>query len=225
MMTQQTPPATPKRSFVATALFAVVALVAGSFFGQYMERTRASTPQSKLDEAVQQFQAGYDDAAMKTLKPLADQGNAKAQYWLADIYENGLGVKKDLPAAIGLLIKSATQGFEPAERRLGSLYLQGDQTFQDFAKAQTWLRQAAATGDSQAEQQLGQIYAMGLGVSRNLPEAYGWYENAAIHGDGLAQHLRDTLVPQMSPADQAQGEQAAKKISADDTPPASPLQR
>jgi TPR repeat protein len=179
-----------------------------------MERIKKEAPQSKLADAVQDFRSGYDKAALALLKPLADEGQPKAQYWLADMYENGLGVTKNLLTARDLLEKSAAQSFVPAEERLGDLYLHGNETLQDFGKAQSWLHTAAIAGDSDAQRQLGQIFALGLGVPRDLPEAYGWYENAVLGGDGMASHLRDDLVARMAPPEIAKGEQDAKNIAA-----------
>jgi TPR repeat protein len=103
--------------------FVVAAAAVGLWEGQYIERSRPVTPQARLQEALQAFRSGYDQAALSILKPLADEGNPKAQYWLSDIYENGVGVKPDMATALALLDKSATQGFVPAERHLGELYL------------------------------------------------------------------------------------------------------
>jgi TPR repeat protein len=192
-----------------------LALLAGILGGQYIQRSQPVPPQTKLQHAVQELQSGYDAAALAMLKPLADGGNPKAQYWLADIYQNGLGVKPDMAMAVALLEKAAAQGLVPAERRLGGIYLEGDQTLQNFAKAQTWLHKAAVAGDSQAQRQLGHIFALGLGVPADRSEAYGWYENAALSGDGLAQHLRDDILTRMSPAEITKGEQDAKDIAAE----------
>ena len=214
-----TPEALPKRKpvqLIAAGLFAfaAVAVIAGFYGGRYIDRTRVQSPQEKLQEALQAFRSGYDQTALSVFKPLADEGNPKAQYWLADMYENGTGVKPDPSAARDLLEKSAAQGFLPAEERLGNLYLRGTQTLQDFGKAQNWLHSAAIAGDGAAQRELGQIFALGLGVPRDLPEAYGWYENAVLSGDGLAPHLRDDLLTRMSPAEIEKGEQIAKDIEA-----------
>lgn len=200
----------PQRNLIMAVAFAAAALLGGYFGGQFQERNRAVTPQTKLQVAVEAFRSGYDQAALSMLKPLADEGSPKAQYWLADIYENGLGVKRDMPTALSLLEKSAAQGFVPAERHLGELYLRGTGTLQDFGKAQTWLRKAAIAGDAGAQRQLGHINALGLGVAADLPQAYGWYANAVLGGDGLAPHMRDDILQRMSPEQIAKGEQMAK---------------
>ena len=192
-----------------------VALLAGVVGDRYFVPPPPVKPQTKVQYALEELRSGYDQTALALLKPLADEGNPKAQYWLADIYENGLGVKQDMATAITLLEKSAAQGFVPAERHLGGLYLHGNETLQNFAKAQTWLHKAAVAGDAESQRELGHIYALGLGVAADRPEAYGWYENAALNGDGLAPHMRDDLLTRMTPAEITKGEQDAKDIAAD----------
>lgn len=128
-MIKQTPQAKFGFGLSTIAVFALAFGLVGSLVGQYVEKSRVSDPQSRLQVAIQNFQSGYDQAALSTLRPLADQGNAKAQYWLADIYENGLGVKKDVATSTSLLEKSAAQGFAPAEGRLGALYLTARRRF------------------------------------------------------------------------------------------------
>lgn len=214
-----TPSASIRRMQLILLAGFIVASVAAAFFGgRYVERGRFNATSARLAVGVEALQSGEDGAALSTLTPLADAGNPKAQYWLADMYEHGLGVKTDMTAAIAWLDKSAGHGFVPAEQRLGELYLYGDETLQDFSRARTWLQQAALAGDGAAQRDLGQIYALGLGVPANNPEAYGWYENAVIHGDGMAAHLRDDLVSRMSPNDITKGEQIAKTLAAEIKP-------
>jgi TPR repeat protein len=96
-----------------------------------------------MQYGLQALRAGYDQTALSMLKPLAAEGNERAQYWVADIYENGWGVPRDRKAAIAMLEQSAARGFVPAERHLGSLYLRGNEMLQDFGRAQDLLRKAA----------------------------------------------------------------------------------
>jgi len=194
------------------------ALVAGLVAGYFVKESPLK-PDAKLQIALEAFRSGNDATALSLLTPLANEGNAKAQYWLADIYEDDdQGVKSDVAKAHALLEKSAAQGFVPAERHLGQLYLRGTATLQDFGKAQSWLHKAATAGDYRAQEQLGHIYALGLGVPQDKGQAYGWYENAALHGDGLAERMRDNLLKLMSPTEIGKGEQTAKEIAANIKP-------
>ena len=83
-----------------------VALLAGVVGDRYFVPPPPVKPQTKVQYALEELRSGYDQTALALLKPLADEGNPKAQYWLADIYENGLGVKQDMATAITLLEKS-----------------------------------------------------------------------------------------------------------------------
>src|SRR5258708_22546075 len=198
---------------VAAGILAAVALAFVG--GRLAERGVFRSSPAQLGLGVKALQTGDDRSALSLLKPLADTGNPQAQYWLADLYENGLGVDRDMITAVSLLERSAQQGFVPAERRLGELYLNGDETLQDFGKAASWLHKAAAAGDGGAQRDLGRIYALGLGVPRDPAEAYAWYETAAVDGDRLASRRRDDLVTRMSPDDIARGQDLAKTIAAD----------
>ena len=68
------------------------------------------------------FQDGFDaykrqdyKTAYKLFLPLAEQGNADAQYNLALMYENGQGVPQDYKEAIRLFRLSAEQKHEQAQ--------------------------------------------------------------------------------------------------------------
>jgi TPR repeat protein len=193
--------------------YAVPAIAVAFFLGRAVEHDAYAAPAEKMTVAIEALRSGNDAMALSLFKPLADGGDSKAQYWLADMYENGLGVKQDKTAALGLLKDSAAQGFVLAEQRLGELYLSGSETLQDFGKASTWLRKAAVAGNGRAERDVGNIFALGLGVNRDPVQAYAWYENAILHGDGPAKNLRDGLVAKMSADDIAKGEEAARDIA------------
>lgn len=66
-------------------------------------------------------QAKFIDLATKS----AEQGNAKGQYILANIYREGLGVAIDLPKALDLYTKSANQGNPESQNMLGYFYREG----------------------------------------------------------------------------------------------------
>lgn len=215
-MTEQTskPGETKALPILVAAGIVAAVLVVGLFGGRFMEKSRPMTADAKLQMALEAFRSGYDQTALALLTPLAKDGNAKAQYWLADIYsDDDPNSKPDRAKEQALLEKSAGQGFVPAERRLGELYLRGTATFQDFGKAQLWLHKAAVAGDATAQEELGHIFGLGLGVAPDQSQAYAWYENSALHGDGLAERLRDDLVKRMSSSEIDKGEQAAREIA------------
>ena len=78
------------------------------------------------------FQAGLDASkrgdfttALREWKPLAEAGNADAQYNLGYLYEKGQGVAKDFAEAMKWYGKAADQGDARALGNIGYLYEKG----------------------------------------------------------------------------------------------------
>ena len=73
----------------------------------------------KLEEGVKAYAAGDYDAAVKILRPLADQGDVGAQFNLGIAYEMGHGVPKNNKEAVMWFRKAAEQGYARAQYKLG----------------------------------------------------------------------------------------------------------
>jgi TPR repeat protein len=99
--------------------------------------------QYKPDDAV---------AALRELKPLAEQGNAQAQFSLGSLYYQGWGVPQDYREAVGWLRKAAEQGHRFSQSMLGTLFAEGVQGVveKDQPQALMWFIFAAAGGDVEA---------------------------------------------------------------------------
>jgi hypothetical protein len=76
-------------------------------------------------------------------KPLAESGDAKAQNYVGEINEKGLGVRPDYKAAADWYRRAAEQGYAPAQINLGELYERGLGVPKDPAEAQKWYRRAS----------------------------------------------------------------------------------
>lgn len=74
-----------------------------------------------LEDGHAAYLRGDIDTALSLWTPLAEQGNAEAQYMLGLIYFNGRYVPKDHDVAEHWLALSAAQGNEDAELLLGVL--------------------------------------------------------------------------------------------------------
>ena len=101
------------------------------------------------------FQAGEDAykkgdyaTALKQWRPLAEQGDASAQFRLAYMYVNGYGVPEDMTEAARWYRRAAEQGLAPAQFNLGWLYFLGRGVPQDDKEAVRWYRLAAAQGNA-----------------------------------------------------------------------------
>lgn len=93
-------------------------------------------------------------AAVRELKPLAEQGNAEAQFNLGSLYYQGRGVPQDYAEAARWMRKAAEQGHVSSQTTLGSIYAEGVQGAiqKDYPQALMWFVFAAAQGDREALQ-------------------------------------------------------------------------
>ena len=106
------------------------------------------------------FQAGEDAyhrgdyaTAQREWRPLAEQGDANAQYNLGVMYDFEKGVLQDFATARQWYEKAAAQGHAGAQNNLGGLYEFGHGVAQDYVRAYMWYYVAAAhpTGDGQKD--------------------------------------------------------------------------
>jgi TPR repeat protein len=116
---------------------------------------------------------------LETAQPLAEQGDAKAQFFMAKLYAKGDGVPKDFFKAVEYYRRSALQGYAKAQNNLAAFYARGWGVTQDFSEALKWFGKAAEQGDPAAEYSLGLYNELGLGVATNKAEALNWYQKAA----------------------------------------------
>lgn len=86
--------------------------------------------------------------SLKRWLPVAEQGNAEAQYYVARIYANGMGgVPLDYVKASEWYQRAADQKYGPALQELGYLYEEGLGVPQDRLRGLNLQRQASGLGD------------------------------------------------------------------------------
>jgi TPR repeat protein len=90
----------------------------------------------------------------KTLKD-ARIGTMEAQYELALMYANGVGVSLDIAKALHWLQQAATRGLASAQLLLATRYLSGVGVERDEPAALLWLSKAVAQGNTKAILRLG----------------------------------------------------------------------
>jgi uncharacterized protein len=96
-----------------------------------------------LEDGIAAYQKGNYAAAMSYWRPLADQGNARAQFNLGLLYGHGQGVPQDYAQAIAWYRKAADQGDAFAQENLGSMYANGRGVTQDYVQADMWFSLSA----------------------------------------------------------------------------------
>ncbi len=125
--------------------------------------------------------------AAKEYRPLAERGNAEAQYRIGRMYEFGNFYPQDKTQGIAWVRKAADQGHVDAEQELGVVYATGDGVPQDDAQAVAWFRKAADHGDATAQYNMGLMYAKGAGVTKDYAQAFDWWRKAATQDNADAQ--------------------------------------
>ena len=132
-------------------------------------------------------QRGDFATALQEWQPLAEAGNATAQYNLGVMHANGEGVLQDDGEAARWYRLAAEQGNAAAQLNLGFMYEAGKGVPRDGLEAIRWYRMAAEQGSAAAQLNLGFMYDEGQDILRDPAEAVRWYRLAAEQGNGAAQ--------------------------------------
>lgn len=101
-----------------------------------------------LDAGVAAFQTGDYKTAYEHFRPLAEKGEAAAQFWLGSMYSTGYGVTENDPEAVKWMKASARQGYVDAQVALGGIYFLGRDAPPDYVSSQMWLIVAGENGFS-----------------------------------------------------------------------------
>jgi len=117
----------------------------------------------------------------------AEQGDARAQSDLGNMYYYGRGVPQDYAEALRWYRKSADQGNANAQKNVGIMYQEGHSVPQNYAEAISWYHKAAEQDYARAQSDLGNMYFYGRGAPQDCAEALRWYHKSADQGDANAQ--------------------------------------
>ena len=101
--------------------------------------------------------------AVRWFRMAAEQGDARGQANLGNMYANGEGVLIDEAEAVRWFRLAAEQGHAGSQLNLGVMYAKGQGVLKDEAGAARWLRLAAEQGEAIARYNLGIMYAIGEG--------------------------------------------------------------
>lgn len=101
-----------------------------------------------MDEGQAAYNRGDYPAAIAELEPLAEQGNARAQYFIGTLYHYGYGMPRDPSKAAEWFQRAAVQGHTQSQYLLGLAYQKGEGVARDAVAAHMWLSVFAATTDS-----------------------------------------------------------------------------
>ena len=148
----------------------------------------AAPAEAGFEDGVRAYLAQDYPAALNVWRPLAEEGQAPAQFGMGLSYENGRGVERDPTQAAVWYHKAADQGLADAQFNLGNLYLNASGVPKDPVEAVRWFRRAAEQGMPRAQVNLGYSYETGSGVAKDPVKAVSWYRKAAEQSFPQAQY-------------------------------------
>ena len=97
-----------------------------------------SGAQSGFQDGLLAYHRGDHAAAMEIWRPLADRGDAAAQYMVGYLYASGEGVQSSLGRAAKWYRKAADQGDPDAQLNLGLLYVNAQGVTKSYVSAYKW---------------------------------------------------------------------------------------
>jgi len=178
----------PGRSH-GTRFFQLAVILATAFVASLSHDSFAAASGMEPDAQPVAVPENYGDA-MRWYERAAKAGNARAQFYLGMLYEQGGRGKPDPQAAITWFTKAAGQGHRQAQLKLGLLYYQGPHQGpgqntgieQNYEEAAKWFEKAAAQSSSQATYNLALMLVRGLGVRKDAKRAAELFEKAVTRG-------------------------------------------
>lgn len=122
------------------------------------------------------YENGDFESAYKEWLPLANSGNAEAQYWIGELYESGKGVETNYELAFSYHLKAAFQGHGEAQSDAGSWVSRRDDSATESEKALAFSlsMRAAVNGVTSAYVTISSAYCFGKGVDENPELADIW---------------------------------------------------
>lgn len=166
----------------------------------------STTAWAGFADAENAYNRGDYATALREFQPLAEQGDAAAQFNIGVMYYIGQGVPQNYAQALKWYRMAANQGDATAQFNIGLMYAKSQGVPQNYAQALIWYRMAADQGDASAQLNLALMYAKGRGVPQNYVRAYSWSSLAAAQGNIPATKVRNLVASLMTAAQVAEGQ-------------------
>jgi uncharacterized protein len=134
--------------------------------------------------------------AIDQLEPLADSGNAEAQYRLGVLFHDGMGIKRNINRAAKLFVQAADGGSSKAQFQYAAMLMEGRGIKKNKPEGRKYMKMAALQGVPAAMHYLGRFHQNGEGGPQDYVAAYTWFELAVRNGADYSEAFRD-LLPQV----------------------------
>jgi TPR repeat protein len=162
------------------SLLLLVALALGQDGSQHAAGAKdAPVATEALEQATTALDKGDYATVLPPLRELADQGNARAQFKLGKLYDDGQGVAQSDAEALKWYRLSAEQGDADAEYNLAVMLDRGQGVPTNGAEALKWYMEAAEQGYAPVQNNLGLEYEDVRAVPQDYDEAVKWFRKSA----------------------------------------------
>lgn len=141
-----------------------------------------------FDKALEAANRGDYYTARRLWQPLAEQGDALAEYNIGYMHYNGHGGNKDYGEAVKWYTLSALHGNNIARYALGVIYESGEIIDKDYKYAEAWYKLAADAGYGKAQFNLAMLYLEKKIIGNNSEAAIKYLNLAAENGLSKAQY-------------------------------------
>jgi len=160
-------------------------------------------------EGALAYRDGDFAKAIKEFEPLAEKGDASAQYMAGSAYAVAKPPLQDFAKAEKWLRAAAAQGHLKAMISLGNLFAFYEKPV-DEKQAFEWFATAAERCDPEGQFMVGLGHFEGKTLARDLPAAWMWLTLASLRGHLLAEVTQHSIEDQFSAADIAAGAARAR---------------
>lgn len=191
------------------------------FFLTYTIFLQAQELSKEVHSALNHIKFGYYEYGVAELKKSSQFNDLSAQYFLAECYEHGLIVPKDLSEAFALYRRAAERGLPDAMLKLSVFYKNGITVSQSDNKCLEWTKRYERRGGRNILPNIVSVYNEGL----KYPSNYALNPNETTSGvidmgnksirNDASWHtaVTDIVVPDMSQDNNSHN----KSISTDST--------
>ena len=137
----------------------------------------AGSAQADFDKGLEAWNKGDYKAALDELRPAAQQGDARAQFYLGEAFNKGRGEVQDYAEAANWYRKAAAQNNVDAQETLCGMYFFGQAGItQDYSEAIKYCVPAGKQNKPYPAYLGAYMYEFGKGVETDLAQAAVLYK-------------------------------------------------
>lgn len=148
-----------------------------------------------IESALNYLKNGDSDTAFTVLNRCASTNNIYAQFFIAQCYEFGIGVNKNLRQAFLMYRKCAERGLPQAMSELSRCYLNGIGVSKDLSKANSWSERYNSKGVIKQLPDLLALYHYDETNKKETPEkAFIEHNNTITENQTIPKELNSTII-------------------------------